>query len=161
MADPYLPPQPGSYDPGRNPRDPAQTSNPGQTRVTNNISSEPNRQIPVSDDRRGGFSTGIMVALVFVVVAILAAVLYSGSDGTATNGTDGSTTTIENNNADTAPSAPADAPATVPDSTAPDAAAPDATSPDAATPDATAPDATAPDATAPDATAPAEPAPAD
>lgn len=151
MADPYLPPQPGSYDPGRNPRDPAQTSNPGQTRVTNNISTEPNRQIPASDDRRGGFSTGIMVALVFVVVAILAAVLYSGSDGTGADDAVMPTTTIENNNTDPAPSAPADAPATTPDTTAPDAA----------TPDATAPDATAPDATAPDATAPAQPAPAD
>ncbi len=148
MADPYLPPQPGSYDPGRNPRDPAQTSNPGQTRVTTNIHADPNRQIPSADDRRGGFSTGIMVALVFVVVAILAAVLYSVSD---VDDAVIPTTTIENNNTDPAPSAPADAPATTPDTTAPDAA----------TPDATAPDATAPDATAPDATAPAEPAPAD
>ena len=159
MADPYLPPQPGSYEQGRNPRDPAQPGTPGQTRVTNNVHTEPNRQIPVADDRRGGFSTGIVVALVFVVVAILAAVLYSGSDATDTVPV-GGTTTIENNNVDPAPSAPADAPAAVPDATT--APAPDAATPDAVAPDATAPDATAPDAAAPaEPVAPAEPAPAD
>jgi hypothetical protein len=62
MADPYLPPQPGSYDPARAARDPAYT--------------DPNRPVPAANPPRGGFSTGILVALVFVVVAVLAAAFF-------------------------------------------------------------------------------------
>jgi hypothetical protein len=62
MADPYLPPQPGSYDPARTARDPSYT--------------EPKRPIPAVDPPRSGFGTGTLVALVFVVVAILAAVFF-------------------------------------------------------------------------------------
>ncbi len=61
MADPYMPPKGGPYTQDRNPRDPA--------------SVDPQRPIPVSTDR-SGFGTGMLVAMVFVVVAILAALLY-------------------------------------------------------------------------------------
>jgi hypothetical protein len=65
MADPYLPPQPGSpgsYDQPRMVRDPS--------------SGQPSRPMPAADAPRSGFGTGILVALVFVVVAILAAVFF-------------------------------------------------------------------------------------
>jgi hypothetical protein len=62
MADPYPPAQPGSYDPARTQRDPSYT--------------EPKRPIPVADPPRSGLGTGTLVAIVFVVVAILAAVFF-------------------------------------------------------------------------------------
>lgn len=62
MADPYLSQQPGSYDQPRPLREPSFV--------------QPNRPIPVADARRSGMGTGLLVALVFVVVAVLAAVFF-------------------------------------------------------------------------------------
>ena len=87
-----------------------------------------------------------MVGVVFIIVAILAAVfLYPRG----TTDTGAPAATIENDNgaaSDTAPVAPD---AALPDATAPDAATPDSAVPDAATPDAATPDAATPDAAAP------------
>ena len=62
MADPYLSPQPGSHDQPRPVRHPSYV--------------QPNRPIPVGDAPRSGMGTGLLVALVFVVVAIMAAVFF-------------------------------------------------------------------------------------
>lgn len=66
MADPYLPPQPAPFGQERTPRDIVYT--------------ETTREIPVAADKTSAFGTGMLVALVFVIVAILAAVLYQRSD---------------------------------------------------------------------------------
>lgn len=66
MADPYLPPQPAPFGQERTPRDTVYT--------------ETTREIPVAVDKTSAFGTGMLVALVFVIVAILAAVLYQRSD---------------------------------------------------------------------------------
>ena len=136
MSDPYIP-------------NTSSTQTPGADRYGN-----PTRAVPptVSVQQSGGsgFGTGAMVAIVFVIVALLAAVfLYprSGAD------IGQPAVTIENDNGaavDTAPVAPDAAPV--------DPAAPAATAPDAAVPEAVAPDAAAPDAAAPVAPA-APPAP--
>jgi hypothetical protein len=69
MADPYLPPQPVPFGQERTPRD--------------TVHIETTREIPVVPvvvEKTSAFGTGMLVAAVFVVVAILAAVLYQRSD---------------------------------------------------------------------------------
>lgn len=68
MADPYLPPNPAPVGQDRTPRDTIYTE-----KTTT-------REVPASTDRTSAFGTGMLVALVFVIVAILAAVLYQRSD---------------------------------------------------------------------------------
>jgi hypothetical protein len=105
-------------------------------------------QTVVAREPGGSFGTGMLVALVFVVVAIIAAAIYGTRD-----------TTVVAPPAATEPAAVEPAAPAEPVQTAPEAA-PVETAPEAA-PDAapeTAPEAVAPDAAAPDAAAPAEPA---
>lgn len=154
MADPYTPPRPGTPDtvtPGLagTPSGVAPGAPRGEyTRTNVNVESPAVKS-------GNGFATGLMVALVFIVVAILA---YSFLGNRDDDGTALETTpdiSIENNAAP-APAEDAVAPdAVAPDAATPDAAAPEAVAPDTATPDATTPDPVAP---APDATAPAAPA---
>jgi ribonuclease E len=94
----------------------------------------------------GGFGTGLLVAAVFVVVALLAYAIFSGRDGESVVPASSPEVSIENNNAPAA-----DAPAPAPDVAAPadTAPAPDATAPDAVAPDAVAPDAGTVDPVAP------------
>jgi hypothetical protein len=66
MADPYLPPQPVPFGQERTPRD--------------TVHIETTREIPVVVEKTNAFGTGMLVAAVFVVVAILAAALYQRSD---------------------------------------------------------------------------------
>ncbi len=105
------------------------------SRTTVNVESPVSRPVKSGN----GFSTGLMVALAFVVVAILAYSVLGNRDSAVTTPDTVPAVSIENN------AAPAPAP---------DAVAPDAVVPDAATPDAPAADPAAP---APDA-APAAPA---
>lgn len=118
MADPYQPPQGGPYTQDRTPRDPAV------------VHSEVN--IPAATERSGGFSTGMLVALVIVVVGLLAALLYRPSTAVVQQ----TAPAVE-----TAPAAPA-ATAVVPDAApvAPDAAVtPDVPATDPAAPQAVPP----------------------
>ena len=62
MADPYLPHKPGSYDPPRNQRDPS--------------SGQPDRTNPGVGNPGSGLGTGLLVALVIVVTAILVAAYF-------------------------------------------------------------------------------------
>jgi hypothetical protein len=113
MADPYLPQQPGSYEQPRNLRDPALA--------------QPTRPIPVVDEPRSGFGTGMLVVLVFVVVGILAAVFLRP----VTPDIDATTPAVEEEpalemvpvepDAGTAPVDPAVDPAVEPEAVQPDA----------------------------------------
>ncbi len=74
-------------------------------------------EVPPGPSPAGGFSTGILVAAVFVVVAIIAAAVFSNRDVFGIGTTDAPAISIENN---TAPAAAAPAPAaTVVDPVAP------------------------------------------
>ena len=139
MSDPYLPPNPAAVqmpaaEPYRNrPRD---MPPPGTVK-------------PASS----GFGTGMLVAMVFVVVAVLAAALYYPRD---VANPDSGPVVIENDNTTLVPAADATAPAVAtPDASAPAIAAPDAGAPAVVVPDPTAPTATTPDAAAPATTDPA------
>lgn len=114
----------------------------GTSRLDTEPMAEPRRVLP---DRSGGFGSGMLVAAVFVVVAILAAMFFSGRDAVVpatTDGTrDGSDVTIENtvtpsdNGAvATPPAATTDAPAATGTAPAPaaDPAAPAPADPSAA-----------------------------
>ena len=139
MSDQYVPqkqpsPGPGAYVPG---------SQPNATQMP-----------PVEPVRSsGGLGSGMLVALVFVVVAVLAAAIFSFNRSTVVPAATG--VTIQNN----AASAPAATDTTAPAATAPAVTAPATTAPaKAPAPATTAPDATAP--AAPSTTAPATAAPA-
>jgi hypothetical protein len=154
MANPSRIPDPRLNDP----------ANPSTPVGVDPLSSDPrlnpaNSQDPRVVDNRNvvesrGAGSGVLIAAVVLVLAIIAYFVFAPGTDTAVTPTDDTVTTE--------PATPApDATAPAPDATAP---APDATAPaDPATPapDATAPEAPADPATpAPDATAPAEPAPA-
>jgi hypothetical protein len=147
MSDPYKTPRsidPTTSAPGVTPRVPGDD----YSRTNVRIDSAP----PIAVRSGSGFGTGLMVALVFVVVAVIAYALVGNRDDAGPVPPATSDVTIENN------AAPADPAAETPstDALAPDTAAPDATAPDAAAPDA-APDTIAPEATEP--AAPEAPAP--
>lgn len=141
MADPFTPlnaPVASGADPYR-----------PTTRTDTAAAAMPNRVQPESV---GGFGAGMLVVAVFVVVAILAAMVYSNRDyffspaaDDAVPASGGSNITIENN---AAPAA--DAPATAP------GVAPSTPPAPAADPVVPAPEATAP-APAPQPAAPANP----
>jgi hypothetical protein len=142
MANPSRIPDPRQNDP----------DNPSTPVGTDPLSSDPrlnpaNSQDPRVVDNRNvvesrGAGSGVLIAAVVLVLAIIAYFMFAPGTDTAVTPTDDTVTTE--------PATPA------PDATAP---APDATAP--AAPDATAPAAPADPATpAPDATAPAEPPPA-
>ncbi|WP_394888142.1 hypothetical protein ACG873_23650 [Mesorhizobium sp. AaZ16] len=144
MANPSRIPDPRLNDP----------ENPSTPVGADPLSSDPrlnpaNSQDPRVVDNRNvvqsrGAGSGVLIAAVVLVLAIIAYFVFAPGTDTAVTPT-GDTTTTE-------PATPA------PDATAPATPAPDATAP---APDATAPAAPADPATpAPDATAPAEPAPA-
>lgn len=147
MSDPYIPPRPGTpgtVAPGL--AGPQVGASPGlprgeYTRTNVNVGSPAVKS-------GNGFATGLMVALVFVVVAILAYSFLGSREDDPAGLESTPSVSIENN------AAPA-ADAVVPDAIAPDATAPEAVAPDAATPDAATPDPAVP---APDTTAPAAPA---
>ncbi len=138
MANPSRIPDPRLNDP----------ENPSTPVGADPLSSDPrlnpaNAQDPRVVDNRNvvqsrGAGSGVLIAAVVLVLAIIAYFVFAPGTDTAVTPT-GDTTTTE-------PATPA------PDATAPATPAPDATAP--------APDATAPATPAPDATAPAEPAPA-
>lgn len=152
------------------PRDPA---NPSTPLGTDPLSSDPrlnpaNSQDPRAVDNRNivesrSAGSGVLIAAVVLVLAIIAYFVFAPGTDTAVTPTDDTVTTE--------PATPTDPAAPAPDATAPAAPAdpatpaPDATAPaDPAmpAPDATAPEAPADPATpAPDATAPADPAPAE
>jgi hypothetical protein len=144
MANPSRIPDPRLNDP----------ANPSTPVGADPLSSDPrlnpaNSQDPRVVDNRNvvesrGAGSGVLIAAVVLVLAIIAYFVFAPGTDTAVTPTDGTVTTE--------PATPA------PDATAPATPAPDATAP---APDATAPAAPADPATpAPDATAPAEPAPA-
>lgn len=126
MSDPYLPPNPLSANPTTAPR--LSPRPPGDDYSRTNVRIEPGPPVAVRSD--SGFGTGLMVALVFVVVALLAYALVGNREDAAPVSPE---LAIEN---DGSPEA---------DVTVPDAVAPDAVAPDAVAPDATAPDVVAPD----------------
>jgi hypothetical protein len=152
MANPSRIPDPRQNDP----------ANPSTPVGADPLSSDPrlnpaNSQDPRVVDNRNvvesrGAGSGVLIAAVVLVLAIIAYFVFAPGTDTAVTPTDDTVTTE--------PATPApDATAPAPDATAPAAPADPATP----APDATAPDATAPAdpaAPAPDATAPAEPAPA-
>lgn len=144
MANPSRIPDPRQNDP----------DNPSTPVGVDPLSSDPrlnpaNSQDPRVVDNRNvvesrGAGSGVLIAAVVLVLAIIAYFVFAPGTDTAVTPTDDTATTE--------PATPA------PDATAPATPAPDATAP---APDATAPAAPADPATpAPDATAPAEPAPA-
>ena len=144
MANPSRIPDPRLNDP----------ANPSTPVGVDPLSSDPrlnpaNSQDPRVVDNRNivesrGAGSGVLIAAVVLVLAIIAYFVFAPGTDTAVTPTDDTVTTE--------PATPA------PDATAPATPAPDATAP---APDATAPAAPADPATpAPDATAPAEPAPA-
>ena len=107
MSDQYTPPGTNPYTTRTDPNRP-------DSRVDVNVSSA-----PTSGRSESGFGSGILVAVVFVVVAIIAAAVFTNRDMFDTNsGTSAPGVTIENNvapadaaspAADPAPAAPADA----------------------------------------------------
>jgi hypothetical protein len=142
MADPYKPPRPVNIDetagaPGLPPRTPGDD----YTRTSVRVDAAPS--IPARSG--SGFGTGLMVALVFVVVAVLAFALLGNGDDADVVPAATPDVTIQNSAPPAEPAA--DPPA--PDAVAPDAVAPEAVAPDAGTAEPVAP---APDA------APAAPA---
>jgi hypothetical protein len=137
MANPSRIPDPRVNDP----------DNPSTPVGADPLNSDPrlnpaNSQDPRVDNRNvvqsRGAGSGVLIAAVVLVLAVIAYFVFAPGTDTAVTPT-GDTETTE-------PATPA------PDATAPATPAPDATAP--------APDATAPATPAPDATAPAEPAPA-
>lgn len=119
MADPYIPPHFGTQTPG--------TASPGTDRYRADSRPDMASTAPAS---RSGLSTGVIVAIVFVVVAIIAAVMFSNR-GTSTQGTGSTAPAVIDNTvrpADTnvQPGAQTSAPAAPPASTAPAPQAPSA-----------------------------------
>ena len=151
MSDQYTPPKQPPYTRG--------TYVPGAPNGT---------EVPpsVAPIETGLFGTGMLVALAFVVVAILAAAVFSYNRSAGVPAGTAPGVTIQNNT--TAPAASGTTPsaAKTPDVAAPAITAPDATAPATTTPDTaapapstTAPAKPAPSATSPDTTKPAVPAP--
>ena len=146
MSDPYIPPRPVA---------------PGVAGTTTGIASgtpggeytRTNVNVVSPAAKSGnGFATGLMVAMVFVVVAILAYSFLGNRDDDGTVLETTPNVSIENNPAPAAVPQAAAPVAVVPDTATPEPVAPDIATPDAATPDPVAP---APDAAAP--VAPANP----
>jgi hypothetical protein len=140
MSDPYK--MPRSIDPTTSaPGVPPRTPGDDYSRTNVRVDSAPS--VPVRSGN--GFATGLMVAMVFVVVAVLAYALVGNGDDAAVAPTATPNVAIQNNAA----------PAADPAASAPDAVAPDATAPEAVAPDAVAPEAVAPDAGTAEPVAPA------
>jgi hypothetical protein len=138
MSDPYKTPRsidPTTSAPGVPPR------TPGDDYSRTNVRVDSGSSVPARSG--SGFATGLMVALVFVVVAVLAYALVGDGDDAAVAPPATPDVAIQNNAA----------PAADPAAPAPDAVAPDATAP--AEPDAVAPEAVAPDAGTAEPVAPA------
>ncbi|TAG10924.1 MAG: hypothetical protein EAZ40_17475 [Rhodobacterales bacterium] len=134
MSDQYTPPRPIGTTPGTIPGTPRDE----YTRTSVNVGVPPSRPV----DSGSGFGTGMLVAGVFVVIAILAYVVLGDRFGSTPTPDTAPSVAIENNNAPAA--APAPAPTIVPDS-APAEPAP-APAPDTGTADPVVP---APDAVPP------------
>ncbi len=131
MSDQYTPPRSSPVNPGDKPAAPRDE----YTRTNIHVENPPVRP----GDSSGGFGTGMLVAGVFVVIAIIAYVVFGDRMGSGPTADPAPSVSIENNNAaepvpapDAAPAAPAPAPDTgtvAPDPVAPDPVVP---APDAA-----------------------------
>ncbi len=137
MSDQYTPPRPVGTTPGAIPGAPRDE----YTRTSVNVGTQPSRPV----DSGSGFGTGMLVAGVFVVIAILAFVVFGDRFGSTPTPDASPSVAIENNNAPAADTAPA--PAVVPDAAPADPAPADPVpAPDTGTADPVVP---APDAAPP------------
>jgi hypothetical protein len=105
MSDQYTPPRPVGTTPGTIPGAPREE----YTRTSVNVGTPPSRPV----DSGSGFGTGMLVAGVFVVIAILAYVVFGDRIGSTPTPDTAPSVAIENNNAPAADTAPA--PTVVPD----------------------------------------------
>jgi len=131
MSDPYIPPRPGTAPLGS----PLGTV-PGTEHNRTTIN-QGGPQHPVAIPGRSGFGTGMLVAAVFVVVAIMAYAIFGNSDRSVPAPVTAPAATIDNSSpATTAPDAVTPAPDPAPLDATPDApAVPEPAVPEPAVPD--------------------------